>query len=201
MNQLIKYHKSTEGWKLTNISKFSGRFSGYMLCCGVKEISGLHHYRDMRLAMTAVLFQLSNSGIRHIAKEGFGTHHYLHPRRLERTKCAHMIFTQNMASRSGYGFRFAEFIKKNHLGKVTVGHGGRNPNSENHVIVFVWTLNQGAVLRWWNGQIDEFETYLEGEYKQARHEAAKRRREVPPVAPVVVVVPDNAQAVQEMLNA
>lgn len=179
MNYLIKFHRSEIFHNLVNISAVFGsaskgnRYSGYMLCCGVKEISGLRnlqHLKNQAAIMTCVLARLSRSRIFHRTVD-WTTTYYFSPREMESTCCAHMIFTQAGAN-ARYGYKFAEFIRQNRLGRVTVSVGSKNPNSDNIVRVFTWTLNQDAVMTWWNTQVEE---YCEWLVKQHKREAAEAR--------------------------
>jgi hypothetical protein len=65
----------------------------------------------------------------------------------ERQLPAHLIFTQasyRSKATTGYGFRIAKCIRDHELGTVTISNPGKNPRTENHITVFVWTPNAKA---------------------------------------------------------
>ena len=95
-------------------------------CCGVREIDGLR------------LFGVRKS-MKDIAPD------ILHG-------CAFVIFTgvvsENVSENAQYGQRFAKYIIKNRLGEVTASPRRLNPNSQNMLAVWIWTVDHEALARW-----------------------------------------------------
>lgn len=63
-----------------------------------------------------------------------------------------VLFTQ--ASRGTYGDKLANYIRKHQLGTVTSTRLGANPNTGNHIKLFVWKVNEKALDRWINKMED-----------------------------------------------
>lgn len=126
-----------------------------MSCCGVREISGLSGHPSAPAAMRAFVAYVQNPRI--------------YPSVAEETKKVkdkdetfaadfnqrfrYVFFTQaNPAklSPTGYGFRFAAFIRKHKLGEVVIASevDHINPNSGNHLAMWTWTVDHEALNRW-----------------------------------------------------
>lgn len=97
-------------------------------CCGVGEIDGLGDCEDAADAMTRLL---RDNGV---------------PRQ------PFIVFTQatSGANVTSYGTRFRAYILKHKLGTVLASAGKVNPNSGNHVKVFLWTVNKGNMQKLFN---------------------------------------------------
>lgn len=46
------------------------------------------------------------------------------------------------------GERFAQYVRENKLGNVLKSESARNPNSGNQIAVWIWTVDQTALLAW-----------------------------------------------------
>lgn len=95
-------------------------------CCGVGEIDGLGDCEDAAHAMSSLL---RDNGV---------------PRQ------PFVIFTQatSRANVTSYGNRFRAYILKHKLGTVLASAGKVNPNSGNHVKVFLWTVHKGNMQKY-----------------------------------------------------
>lgn len=92
-------------------------------CCGVKDYHGLMQ------TPTATLKYVGSQ----IYSWGQG--------------CAFVMFTDTgMASRAE---EIKRYIAQYNLGKVTVSHTERNPNSGNRLTVYIWAINQEAFANWY----------------------------------------------------
>jgi hypothetical protein len=58
---------------------------------------------------------------------------------------AFIIFSQ--VEPSDYGTQFAEYIRKNKLGRVSKSRKKLNPNSDNFVTMFVWEINREKTFK------------------------------------------------------
>ena len=63
--------------------------------------------------------------------------------------CAFMIFTANVDGYE-YGDIFAQYLRKNHLGKVHGNQIGYNPNSQHNIRVWMWQVNWDELKSWYN---------------------------------------------------
>lgn len=126
-----------------------------MSCCGVREISGLSGYPSAPAAMRAFVQYLRQPGgypsgmtAGRLVKEGDSTYAAGFNQRFR-----YVFFTQanpTKLSPTGYGFRFAAFIRKHKLGEVVIASevDHINPNSNNHLAMWTWTVNQDALSKW-----------------------------------------------------
>ena len=66
---------------------------------------------------------------------------------------SHIVFSQAVNHYDGchgaYGKRLAAYIRKNKLGYVSKSKTGNNPNTQNAITAFVWTLDQEGLKLWW----------------------------------------------------
>lgn len=87
-------------------------------CCGVKEIDGLSYTDTPQEALKDVWDSYHNRG----------------------NDCRFMIFTG--VTNEKYGQKFRNLIIKEKLGKVIETESKVNPNSDNPIKVWVWTINK-----------------------------------------------------------
>lgn len=117
-------------------------------CCGIKELSGISRYTTPEDAFFQSCATL-------IPYQGIPTI----------PSCRFLIFSQ--ANRSvetnydtntsttleppteGYGYRMAQFIRDNNLGTVYDSiEVAQNPNSNNHLKMWVWEMDSDACRKW-----------------------------------------------------
>jgi len=94
-------------------------------CCGVDEIEALE-----RTAKESLL---------EICEEKYGW---------GASQQAFILFTD--ITTSGRGRKLSKYITDNKLGDVIKTNPKTNPNSGNRVTVWVWAINETALLKWWN---------------------------------------------------
>lgn len=63
-------------------------------------------------------------------------------------QCAFIIFSDTERTKFKYGLDLAEFIKKNKLGTVGKTRAKINPNSNNKIIMWTWSINLKAFAKW-----------------------------------------------------
>ena len=61
---------------------------------------------------------------------------------------AFILFTATSEMKEGRNL--AKYIKKHKLGSVTRSPSRINPNTHNHISVWVWSVNHNAINRWGN---------------------------------------------------
>ncbi|MCA1841296.1 MAG: hypothetical protein LC723_13400 [Actinobacteria bacterium] len=102
-------------------------------CCGMKEIDNLS------------LVATAQGALREVAP------------RLYALKPAFVLFSgvtkrftsDHASSRvDNYGQAFADFITKNNLGPVLATAETKNPNSHNHITVWIWQMDRSALHTW-----------------------------------------------------
>lgn len=102
------------------------------MCCGVREYSGLNgrnkeileYVIDYRFAIGHRLGQYMPENFRYL------------------------IFTDNREFENGDSLR--NFITERNLGTVIETASNHNPNSGNMVKVYIWTLDDKALMTWYN---------------------------------------------------
>lgn len=115
----------------------------HLSCCGVKEITSLRRL-DTQADFTPADALFS------YCRDAFP----IHPQ-LDRGR--YFIFTQAGAddeSNPRYGRKFAAFLREANLGEVidTIP-AGVNPNSGNHLRMWIWIANLEAVAEWLNEEV------------------------------------------------
>ncbi len=130
-------------------------------CCGVREINRLSSYDEPKAALKAfcdwVYVKPPSGPPRPIENPNNGV---LAPKGNARFRYA--FFTQatyqwqergEVGSRPRYyGVDFAAFIKEHELGQVVIAtgkRGVRNPNTENLLKMWVWTVDHYALQAWY----------------------------------------------------
>lgn len=110
-----------------------------MQCCGVKEIGGV---RAAYTHNTPGTFDQFEAGLRNYLAPNYGN-----------PTNAYFIFTavENTLT-PAYGEAFKAFILKNDLGTVMESAVNRNPNSNNPLRVYLWTMNLANVKVWYANQ-------------------------------------------------
>lgn len=106
-------------------------------CCGVREIGTLGAHRGPGEALWAFASEVGYNGIPGIANRGFGNDRF-----------RFVIFSQAQSVPGKdlkYGDKFAAYIANHDLGEVISTGIHVNPNSGNHLKVFVWTIDHEAV--------------------------------------------------------
>lgn len=120
-------------------------------CCGMRElyIGGSTPLQCMKTVTQNVSSRVYSSKTRSYVQH-FGL------------AFSHVVFTQNVHPNDfaeydkgtyGYGHRLAAYIKKNKLGNITVSKTATNPNTENPITVFLWTINKAGLERFWSVKI------------------------------------------------
>lgn len=110
-----------------------------MQCCGVKEISGV---RSAFTHCTPGTFDQFEAGLRNYLAPNYGV-----------PTNAYFVFTAVETSLTPtYGEAFKAFILKNDLGTVIETTVNRNPNSNNPLRVYLWTMNLPNIKAWYNNQ-------------------------------------------------
>lgn len=103
-------------------------------CCGVDELGNLGDHDSAQEAMEALCTRL---------EDRFS---------LEEDPCAIYLFTGVIEDTYGdeptYGQDFAEFIKENKLGKVVETKPVINPNTDNTIVAWLWTVDWIALKKW-----------------------------------------------------
>jgi hypothetical protein len=117
-------------------------------CCGVREISLLSSYTDPKVAM-----RMFGQG--------------LFSKRPGEQKTSPMfryvVFTQAQAqntrlTETGYGYRFAAYIREHNLGTLIDTPFNVNPNSNNNLKMWVWTVDLEVTKRHWEELDKEHQT-------------------------------------------
>jgi hypothetical protein len=109
-----------------------------MSCCAVAEISGIRHFAT----------EPANVIVDVLCTEGYDNDEpYL---LLEPPESAHIIFTQASRGKvkTGYGYTLRDYIVSQKLGTVVCSTPSKNPNTQNNVTVFVWTLDMPGIRQW-----------------------------------------------------
>ena len=70
-------------------------------------------------------------------------------------KSAFIIFTD--INKKNHGESLRAFIKKNKLGSVTKQRAKKNPNSGNMIHLFVWHVNENALLKWYKKNLKMYD--------------------------------------------
>lgn len=137
-------------------------------CCGVREISSLSTYPDPKEAM-----RMFGQG--------------LFSKRVGEVKTSPMfryaVFTQAQSQSTpicegkslidkgtGYGYRFANYIREHNLGDLIETPFNVNPNSNNNLKLWVWTINLETIKKHWEKLDKEYWT----KDKIEVYEAAKK---------------------------
>lgn len=112
----------------------------HMACCGLREITGLSN-GDLPIT------QMKQFLKKVFAADGFSGGKY------SRLMCSHVVFTEARHPRYDngqpkYGHNFAAFIRANSLGTVSASRIGVNPNSNNQVKFWVWTIDGENLKKW-----------------------------------------------------
>jgi hypothetical protein len=121
-------------------------------CCGVKEIHGISYYHSelhpdyLKYCVFHILTK--------VGKDMRGK-----PRTLLHLPAGiHLLFTQASSYENPtnpYGEKLRDFITENKLGTVIETPAKVNPNSDNYVVAFLWTMDRVACSRWTNLQMEE----------------------------------------------
>ena len=129
-----------------------------MSCCGVREISGLYgipapkSMRDFCAYIKKGGYPSLDAEMKPV-KKGDGTIvAFFNPR------FRYVFFTQanppgkGSPPKIGYGYAFAAFIRKHKLGEVVIASEGDhiNPNSNNFLKMWTWTVDHAALNEWFN---------------------------------------------------
>ena len=109
-----------------------------MMCCGVKELSGLSTCRDA----TDAMLQFGKLTHLRVVRDDDGKEV-----KAPFDRFRYVVFTQAKKA-DGYGIRFAELIEDQGLGEIIETKFRVNPNSGNNVKVWVWTVDHKAVKEW-----------------------------------------------------
>ena len=139
------------------------------MCCGVKELSGLSWLGQEVTVQTDVygnpvtrehitpakylgglIYKLW--GRDPLAKHPDPYIPQFDPSISKLISCAHVMYNQAIRqgiSRNPYGEEFTAYILENRLGEVTRIKPTINPNSNNVLTTFIWTVDHNAVLAWW----------------------------------------------------
>lgn len=122
-------------------------------CCGIKEIAGLSHHETTKGALKS-FGELTYFAARNV--KGPKEPPVMVPAPIERFR--YVIFSQantpgylESLSRSKYGEKFAALILKERLGTLIETTPNINPNSNNMLRVWVWTIDH-----------DRTKAYIEG---------------------------------------
>lgn len=102
-------------------------------CCGVREIAALFSSRSAEGAMRDFISEIKT-------ERGYGGYP------IQKDKFRYAVFTGTVHSRAVP--RFAAFIEANNLGEVICTGFNVNPNSNNRLKVYVWTVDHDAVQAW-----------------------------------------------------
>lgn len=105
-----------------------------MCCCGVNELSGIIHEDPFDI--------LCDVGVQRFD---------------EGKECAFYIFTDIDTQK--YGAALAKYITDNELGQIAASKSKINPNSDNRLRVWVWSVSDRAFHRWWRKNRDNSITY------------------------------------------
>lgn len=113
-------------------------------CCALAELDGISRFKQAPEEVARLV--LTTEGDEYDEK----SHEYVETDNLNIPEVAHIIFTQagRRRTNTGYGFAFRDYIHQKGLGTVTTSASGINPNSGNHVVTFVWTLNKKGITTW-----------------------------------------------------
>lgn len=100
-------------------------YGNQMACCGVVEFDGLLEHKTPQQALSAI---------------------YLDMEYEQEWRKAYIIFTDHCRCRKGA--ELARLIKRLKIGPVTSFRRKMNPNSGNHIRVWVWDFNKKAFKRY-----------------------------------------------------
>lgn len=125
----------------------------YLGCCGIKELCNIG-YIPPKQAIQDFCFQRTAPEILAIDYSGDPVRQAQRTREIlnnNKFGCAFVLFTQaySQDNPDGYGYKLKAYIKNQGLGAVTVAGQERNPNSNNLVTIFIWTINHTALFKWW----------------------------------------------------
>jgi len=114
-------------------------------CCGVGEITGISDYiKKPEQALHGLFTSIEELYDTRKAK-------WFQEVSLSIPDCPIMIFTQAYSKprkSAGYGYDLKRYIEENNLGVVVAGKEARNPNTDNYVTAFIWTLNRSGIKAW-----------------------------------------------------
>ena len=106
-----------------------------MKCCAIREITQLSLFNDSKAPLLECLLRLERE-LREIY--GIG---------LTKIPFAYLLFSGVFPHQ--YGPDFKSFILENNLGTVMETRPTRNPNSNNLVIIYIWTVDRDKLMAWW----------------------------------------------------
>lgn len=114
-------------------------------CCGIKELDGLSYCRPSCSTPRT---------IEQLLKE-FCEHQYSPEEHAYRGKnyfqCRFVIYSMpvRLSEAANPGDQLTAFIQQHNLGTVTLAGQGVNPNSNNELKVWLWTINDQALGDWY----------------------------------------------------
>ena len=117
-----------------------------MSCCGFRELA------DIEVCDTPE--EVIQAFCGHFATKGYD---YLSGKYIEkrfRLFCSHAVFTEVQGD-GGYGRKLAAYIRKHKLGTVVGSRVATNPNSDNRLRGYIWTINPRALEGWWKANKDK----------------------------------------------
>lgn len=121
-------------------------------CCGIREISGLSYCRDKKGLYSA------KQAMREVFQQCYGQ-----PPGCQDVKWRYAIFSEanppDAEAPLNYGTKFCAYILENGLGTVIETGNNINPNSENLLKVWVWTMDHDAMRAW--GKKSKVRLYME----------------------------------------
>lgn len=112
-------------------------FEESLVSCGVYEISGIGR------SPAAVTLKDVGQDIKDWWEPVIFMDEEDHPRH---TVPAFIIFSHHAGNRRGKSLR--ALIEKKGLGTVWTSDARKNENSGNHIVVYVWTVDQPAFVKW-----------------------------------------------------
>lgn len=111
-------------------------------CCGLGEAAGLSYPQDssFKTQMRAIL-----KGKKLLARY---MNYYTGAFQRFHLRKGAVIFTSNTLERGNYASTFASNITRARLGTVQKFKPFTNPNTDNPITVYLWTINQEALIQW-----------------------------------------------------
>lgn len=108
------------------------------MCCGIKELDGIEDENPEEILLDAT-------------QQWF-----------DEVPRAYMIFSCTSYYRDGT--RLAKYIEKHNLGKTVRTKSKLNPNSGNHLIAWLWAVNNRTLKSWLKQRIPDYVEHHENNW-------------------------------------